>query len=64
MNNKQKFRQIVGPTVKKINDKQLYKASGSFRPLAELLVEWYEKKLAQKLLAPDDSLADSNTEEK
>jgi hypothetical protein len=30
----EKFKKIVGPSVKKINDKQLYQASGSFRPLA------------------------------
>ena len=43
----EKFKKIVGPSVKKINDKQLYEASGSFRSLGELLIEWYERKLAE-----------------
>ncbi len=44
----ERFRKIIGPKVEKIEEEQVHKACGSLRPLAELLVEWYQRKLAQE----------------
>lgn len=46
--NVKKFRKIIGPKVEIIEKEQVHKACGSLRPLAELLVEWYQRKLAQE----------------
>lgn len=47
---KQKFIEIVGPTVIEIDEDKVNKASEAIRPLAELLFNWYENKLAQEEL--------------
>lgn len=44
---RQKFEEKLGPTVRKIIQTNKYKSVGSFRPLPELLVEWYERKLKE-----------------
>ncbi len=46
--NTKKFKKIVGQEVQKIKKKEIETASGSFRPLAELLLEWYDRKLAEE----------------
>ena len=43
-----KLQQIVGPEAQKIKKKKLKVAAGSFRPLAMLLLEWYEQKVAEE----------------
>lgn len=43
-----KFREIVSPIAEHIRKEQRYKACGSFRPLAELLCKWYERKLEKR----------------
>jgi pheromone shutdown protein TraB len=45
---KKKFKEIVGPQAEKIRKQELEKAAGSFRFLAELLLEWYERQLAEE----------------
>lgn len=58
-----KFKRVIGPAIKKIKEEQKYLAVGSFRPLAELLIQWYERKLSEeaasievrKLLIPEDN---------
>lgn len=44
---KEKFQKIIGPSVKKVKGKKLSHACGSLRSLAELLLQWYERKLAE-----------------
>lgn len=44
---RQKFEAKLGPIIKKIKENHRYKSIGSFRPLSELLVEWYERKLKE-----------------
>lgn len=45
------FKKLTGPKIKEIKKEQQLLACGSFRPLAELLLEWlegFEKKLIEK----------------
>lgn len=50
----QKFQKIVGTSVKKVKSKKLERASSSLRPLAELLLQWYERKLAEEVVKKYD----------
>lgn len=40
-------KEVVNPTVERITEVQLYAACGSLRPLAELLVKFYERRLTE-----------------
>lgn len=44
----EKFKTIIGPRAEQIKKVQLYKATGAMRPLAESLLEWYERRLAEE----------------
>ncbi len=44
---KEKFQKVVNTSAKKVKDKKLSQACGSLRSLAELLLQWYERKLAE-----------------
>lgn len=43
-----KFKTIVGPGAEQIKKIQLYRATESIRPLAELLLEWYDRRVAEE----------------
>ena len=42
-----KFKEIVDLKADRIKKEQRYRVCESFRPLAELLVDWYERKFAE-----------------
>lgn len=41
------FKKIVGPQAERVRKKKVKAAAGSFRSLASLLVEWYDRKLKE-----------------
>lgn len=57
--NIKKFKEVVGPTMEQVKKEKLYTAYGLLRPLAELLVKFYERQLteteAQKGRCDDDN---------
>lgn len=42
-----KSKEAIDPTVERIAEVKLSTAYRSLRPLAELLIEWYERRLAE-----------------
>lgn len=50
----QRFKKVIGSNIKKVKEKQLYQASGSLRELAELLIKFYERKLAEEAVKKYD----------
>ena len=53
------FNKIVGPKAKIIRKKKLKVAAGSFKSLASLLLEWYDRKL-DEIEANDCKGGDNN----
>lgn len=37
------FKQHLGPSIEEIRDNKLDKVSSSLRPLAQILIEWYDR---------------------